>query len=53
MLEVGVGIVVSGVVKVKVDYIIIFGYDGGIGVVKWIFIKYVGFFWELGFVEIY
>lgn len=53
VFEIGVGIVVFGVVKVKVDYILIFGYDGGIGVLCWIGIKYVGFFWELGFVEIY
>lgn len=53
VFELGVGIIVVGVVKVYVDLIIIFGYDGGIGVLLIILIKYVGLFWELGLVEIY
>lgn len=52
VFELGVGIIVIGVVKVYVDLIIIVGYDGGIGVSLFIFVKYVGSFWEFGFVEI-
>lgn len=52
VVEIGVGIVVVGVLKVKVDVVFILGYDGGIGVVLLILIKYVGGFWELGLVEV-
>lgn len=53
VLKVGVGIIVVGVVKVIVDVIVISGYDGGIGVFLKISIKYIGFLWEFGFVEVY
>lgn len=53
VFKVGVGIIVFGVVKVYVDVILIFGYDGGIGVLFIIFIWYVGLLWELGLVEMY
>lgn len=52
VFELGVGIIVIGVVKVYVDLIIIVGYDGGIGVSLFLLVKYVGCLWELGFVEI-
>lgn len=51
VLEVGVGMVVVGVVKVKVDYVVIVGYDGGMGVLLLLLVKYVGMLWEFGFVE--
>lgn len=53
VLKVGVGIIVSGVVKVYVDVIFILGYDGGMGVLLLLFICYVGLFWEFGLVESY
>jgi glutamate synthase (NADPH/NADH) large chain len=43
--------VVVGVVKAYADLIMILGYDGGIGVSLFIFVKYVGGFWELGLSE--
>lgn len=49
----GVGMIVVGVVKVKVDVILILGYNGGIGVLFVILIKYVGFLWEMGLIEVY
>lgn len=52
VLELGVGIIVIGVVKVYVDFIIILGYDGGIVVSLFILVKYVGSLWEFGLVEI-
>lgn len=51
VFELGVGMIVIGVVKVYVDFIIILGYDGGIVVSLFIFVKYVGSFWEFGLVE--
>lgn len=53
VVEIGIGIIVVGVVKVNVDVIQIFGYDGGMGVFFLSLIKYVGSFWELGFIEVY
>lgn len=53
VVEVGIGIVVSGVVKVNVDVIQVFGFDGGMGVSFISLIKYVGGLWEFGLVEIY
>lgn len=53
VFEAGVGIIVLGVVKVKVDVVLIAGYDGGMGVLFIFFICYTGLFWELGLVEIY
>lgn len=52
VFENGVGMVVVGVFKVYVDVVLILGYDGGIGVILLILMKYVGVFWELGLVEI-
>lgn len=49
----GVGIIVVGVVKVKVDVILILGYNGGMGVSLVILIKFVGLFWEMGLIEVY
>lgn len=49
----GVGIIVVGVVKVEVDIILILGYNGGIGVLFVILIKYVGLLWEMGLIEVY
>lgn len=47
----GIGVVFVGVVKVFSDVILVFGYDGGMGVSLLNLFKYVGIFWELGFVE--
>lgn len=51
VFELGVGIIVMGVVKVYVDFIIVLGYDGGIGVSLLMLVKYVGSLFELGFFE--
>lgn len=52
VFELGVGIIVIGVVKVYVDFIIVLGYDGGIGVSLLILVKYVGSLFEFGLFEI-
>lgn len=51
VVESGVGIIVVGVVKVKVDLIVILGVEGGIGVLFVLSMWYVGILFEIGLSE--
>eukprot|EP00917_Polyrhabdina_sp_WS-2016_P012032 GHVP01026422.1.p1 GENE.GHVP01026422.1~~GHVP01026422.1.p1 ORF type:complete len:2363 (+),score=409.78 GHVP01026422.1:73-7161(+) len=47
----GVGVIASGIVKAKIDEIIISGGSGDSGAAKWTSIKHAGFPWEMGISE--